>query len=323
MNSMNSRRQGKPQVTIFASAPPVIITDDSSSQPGSPSGQCINGIQRPRSLNLLTPSSVSSMTYKLVLSPGTPQPNRDDLTLIGPGVGAIFFDFDGTLTASPGDEAQRCRKQVELRERAFLLFPPLRALRDAGITLGVLSKSSEATVVGALESAALLELFDGPVLCKAVGLEGKAGYIEDLVLRGSLRHLGPEGSSRVMLVDDDVRELDRARAKGIQTYAAPKYGGLQKEDFDEMFTALGLQATQVVLPPHDLCSGSMPLTGSAPQSSAALAAPVVTPCQKLAHLGAMRPSDEGSGCVLCMRYVLTQPLKWLFSCRPCSGRTSF
>lgn len=286
MNTLNSRRQGKPQVTIYASAPPVIITDDSS-QVGSPTEQYINGVHRPRSLNLQTPSSVSSMTYKLALSPGTPQPNRDDLKLVGPGVGAIFFDFDGTLTASPGDIAQRCRKQVELRERAPLLYPPLRALREAGIVLGILSKSSDATVVGALESASLRELFDGPILCKAVGFEGKAGYIEEVLARGSLRHLGPEGCGRVMLVDDDVRELDRCRSKGIQTYAAPKHGGLQKEDFDEIFTALGLHAEEV------------------PDTSAVEILPAASACQTPSPIGTVRPPDESGGCLVCMRWFFS------------------
>lgn len=195
-------------------------------------------VRRPRCLNLATPSSASSMSYKRLLTPGTPQPERCDLNLISGDVGAVFFDFDGTLTASPGDRAQRCRKQVELRERAPLLAPRLKALREAGMVLAIISKSSEATIIGALECAGLKDFFDGPVIGKAIGLEGKAGYIEDLCCRGCLHHIGMQ--QRALLVDDDVRELDRARLKGIQTYPAPKEGGLQEEDFDEMFAGLGM-----------------------------------------------------------------------------------
>jgi len=195
-------------------------------------------VRRPRCLNLTTPSSASSMSYKRLLTPGTPQPERCDLNLISGDVGAVFFDFDGTLTASPGDRAQRCRKQVELRERAPLLAPRLKALREAGMVLAIISKSSEATILGALECAGLKDLFDGPVIGKAIGLEGKAGYIEDMCCRGCLHHIGMQ--QRALLVDDDVRELDRARLKGIQTYPAPKEGGLQEEDFDEMFAGLGM-----------------------------------------------------------------------------------
>jgi hypothetical protein len=97
-------------------------------------------VRRPRYLNLATPSSASSMSYKRLLTPGTPQPERCDLNLITGDVGAVFFDFDGTLTASPGDRAQRCRKQVELRERAPLLAPRLKALREAGMVLAIISK---------------------------------------------------------------------------------------------------------------------------------------------------------------------------------------
>ena len=38
--------------------------------------------------------------------------------------------------------------------------------------------------------------------------------------------------SRILLVDDDLLELERAKTRGIQVYAAPEDGGLQDEDFD-------------------------------------------------------------------------------------------
>merc|ERR1712110_862044 len=117
----------------------------------------------------------------------------------------------------------------ELCERSSVLRPWLQSLRSVGI----MSKSSEETIRYALDEAGLVDLFeDGPLLGKAVGFDGKAGFIAELVVTGNdLEHLGLEGLSRVLLVDDDVRELDRARAIGIQTYPAPADGGLQDEDF--------------------------------------------------------------------------------------------
>jgi len=237
------RPRRRPGAMEFVTSPPPLLScmDGMSEEAITPthSGDLTcHGVRRPRSLNLATPSSSSSMSLRRLLTPGTPQPDRSDLKLISGDVGAVFFDFDGTLTASPGDRAQRCRKQVELSERAPLLAPRLKALREAGIILAIISKSSEATIVGALECAGLRELFDGPLIAKAIGLEGKAGFIEEICRRGCLNHLGVE--HRALLVDDDVRELDRARSRGIQTYAAPKEGGLQDEDFDEIFAGLSI-----------------------------------------------------------------------------------
>lgn len=229
-------------------------------------GEACAGVRRPRSLNLATPSSSSSISMKRLLTPGTPLPERSDLNLISGDVGAVFFDFDGTLTASPGDRAQRCRKQVELQQRAPLLAPRLKALREAGFVLAIISKSSEATITGALEVAGLRDFFDGPLVAKAVGLEGKAGFIEEICRRGCLDYVGVE--QRALLVDDDVRELDRCRARGIQTYAAPKEGGLQDADFDEIFAGLGIQCPAAAssgagssmgsstIPPSPLACGS-------------------------------------------------------------------
>lgn len=152
----------------------------------------------------------------------------------------MIFDFDGTLTATPGELAQRPQKALELKARAPLLEPRLRELRNAGLVLSVLSKSSEHTVRSALEEAGLLCYFDGPIVGKAVGFEGKAGFIDEFVRAGRLSDLGPEDARGVLLIDDDVRELDRARARGIQTYAAPAIGGLQEADFDEIFAGLGV-----------------------------------------------------------------------------------
>lgn len=198
-----------------------------------------DGARRPFSVaSLATPSSSSSAHYKI--TPGTPLPERSDLKLIVGDVGAIIFDFDGTLTATPGDSAVRWKKQEELKERATFLRPRLQRLVEAGITLGIMTKSSERTVTEALENAELTELFEGPIVAKAIGFEGKAGHIEELAQTGRLKNLGAEGAKRVVLVDDDVLELDRARGKGIQTYAAPQEGGLQVEDFEEIFRGVGL-----------------------------------------------------------------------------------
>lgn len=154
-------------------------------------------------------------------------------------VGAVIFDFDGTLTSTPGDRADRRSKINELKERAAMLSPWLRSLRSADLTLGILSKSTTDTLTAALEAAGLRDVFNGPVHGKAVGFEGKAGFIRDYCAQGgALGGLGPEGLKRVLLVDDDLTELVRAREFGIQTYPAPKDGGLQAEHFDEIFGAL-------------------------------------------------------------------------------------
>lgn len=194
-----------------------------------------------RLLSLKTPSSCNSATMRPAdQTPCSPDPARADLRIIEGDVQAIMFDFDGTLTATVGEAAQRSRKQVELQSRAPMLRPRLQFLRDAGMLLGIISKSSELTIRCAIREAGLGDLFDGPIVAKAVGFEGKAGFIADLVEAGTLGDLGPDGLTRVLLIDDDVRELDRACKRGIQTYAAPPEGGLQDEDFDEIVASLGL-----------------------------------------------------------------------------------
>lgn len=229
----------------------------------SPKGSCIEASpekelrRKPRKLlTLKTPSSCGGGSVRHEWTPKTPDPLRSDLRIIEGNVAAILFDFDGTLTASPGDKAQRSRKQVELQTRAPLLMPRLQNLRDAGVVLGIISKSSELTIRCALREAGLADLFDGPIVAKAVGFDGKAGFIEDLVETGALGDLGEDGVGRVLLVDDDVRELDRARARGIQTYPAPQEGGLQDGDFDEIIASLGLDPGSVVAAPvaHSLPS---------------------------------------------------------------------
>jgi len=200
--------------------------------------------RRPLGLTVATPSSTTTSigTRRFTMSPRTPEPDRGEFRFI-PGdieVAVILFDFDGTLTASPGQNAKRSNKQDELQQRAPMLAPRLRQLREHGIMLGIISKSSELTISGALHGSGLHEHFNVPLVSNASSLEGKAGLIDGL-LKGSLRHLGPESQRRVMLIDDDVFELDRARERGIHTYAAPKEGGLQEEDFDTLFACLGLR----------------------------------------------------------------------------------
>jgi len=176
-----------------------------------------------------------------LVSVSTPNPRRSDQKRLLGNISAFIFDFDGTLTATPGDRAARKYKIMELTERAPLLQPWLRELRNAGITLCIMSKSTQSTIQAALEAAGLGGLFDGPVLGQAVGLEGKAGFIEELCLSGGLAHLGPDAMNRVLLVDDDVHELMRASERGIQTFPAPEDGGLQEDDLSELFEGLGLR----------------------------------------------------------------------------------
>lgn len=176
--------------------------------------------------------------------PESPSPFRDDFrALPAAGVAVIFFDFDGTLTATPGDRAARRTKQLELCERAAMLGPRLKSLRADGASLGIISKSTEGTIRSALDAAELSKFFDAPLVGKAIGFEGKAGFIEDLALNGCLPRLGSTVKhgvpfSRILLVDDDVLELERAKARGLQVYAAPEDGGLQDEDFDVISEAL-------------------------------------------------------------------------------------
>lgn len=213
----------------------------------SPAAALMTPAQRCRersfNLGLATPQSCSSNPYTLVLTPRTPGPVRDDLKSLVGDVAVIFFDFDGTLTATPGISVRRQSQKVsELTERASFLKPRLASLRNAGILLGIISKSTAFTVQDALRAAGLAEYFAGPIVGQAVGLEGKAGFIEQLVLSGSLSPLPSETASicRILLVDDDVLELDMARDMGVQTFPAPADGGLQDEHFDEIFTCLNV-----------------------------------------------------------------------------------
>lgn len=175
-----------------------------------------------------------------VVTPGSPEPPRESFRPLGGRVRVVFFDFDGTLTATPGEAGtRRLRKKRELERRAPMLGPPLRGLRDAGILLGIVSKSTEQTIREALDGAGLADLFEGPVIGKALGLEGKAGLIADMHEAGRLDSC-TEGLARILLVDDDIHELARSRERGIQTFAAPREGGLQEADFREIFAYLSL-----------------------------------------------------------------------------------
>jgi len=164
------------------------------------------------------------------------------MKLVEGGVGLLLFDFDGTLTSVPGEKAKRGQKKADLEQRARLLERYLEAFQSAGIVLGIITKSQEGTVRGALAEAGLQRYFEGPVIGNAIGFEGKAGFIEELLQAVDFPHVqrGEAGLSQVLLVDDDVRELRRAQAKGIQTFPAPQVGGLQEDDLAELVTALGL-----------------------------------------------------------------------------------
>jgi len=155
-----------------------------------------------------------------------------------------MFDFDGTLTSTPGDRQVRVRKRAELCERAPMLRQHLHCIREAGCLMGVISKSSEDTIRSSLEAGGLLDYFDAPIVARANGFEGKVGFLQELARHGSLRRPGDRRSGpaphRVLLVDDDVLELDRAAAAGFQTYAAPAQGGLTEEDFAAIRASLHL-----------------------------------------------------------------------------------
>lgn len=173
----------------------------------------------------------------------TPEPSRQEMKLVEGGVGLLLFDFDGTLTSVPGEKAKRGQKKADLEQRARLLERYLEAFQSAGIVLGIITKSQEGTVRDALAEAGLQRYFAGPVIGNAIGFEGKAGFIEELLQASDFPHgqRGEAGLGQVLLVDDDVRELRRARAKGIQTFPAPQTGGLQEDDLTELVTSLGLE----------------------------------------------------------------------------------
>lgn len=163
-----------------------------------------------------------------------------DFECISGKVSVILFDFDGTLTSVPGEKALGVCKQDDLLKRSTMLAPRLRALRVAGLSLGIISKSTSTTIQSALHAAGLADFFDGPIVAKAVGLKGKAGFIQELVRTGPLSHLGADGVRQVLLVDDDLSELEQALAEGIQTYPVSRKGGLQEEDFNAIWEAIGL-----------------------------------------------------------------------------------
>lgn len=201
------------------------------------------GLSRPRELSLVSTGSLAlSFSDPGLLSPSTPNPDRQNFREVTGGVAIIFFDFDGTLTATPGDRAARGKKLSELCSRATMLKPRLNAFREAGVTLGIISKSTEVTIRDALDAACLADLFNGPIIGKAVGFEGKAGIIEEMTRSGTLRL--PKGHSwqatmrSTLLVDDDVLELDRARRMGLQAFAAPAEGGLQDDDLQVILGGL-------------------------------------------------------------------------------------
>jgi len=241
-----------------------------------------------------TLSSLNTSRSDFVLSkPGTPLPERNNFRTITGKVDVIIFDFDGTLTATPGDRQVRKEKRVEIEQRAPLLKPALSALREAGALLGILSKSTEVTIRDALAAGGLTSFFDAPIIGKAVGFEGKAGYIRDLAQQGSLRRPGDRRpgpvAHRILLVDDDVLELERARAAGLQTYAAPTDGGLQEEDFGVILESLKLPPNR---PPRATSRGSLgTLNRISTTSVPALSPPVET--QPWCLPGLDKPTQSG------------------------------
>lgn len=232
----------------FALIPQLVALSSRSTAGSSTPPQRV----RERAINLglstPTPQSCASNPHRFPssiwnTSPRTPDPARDDLKLLSGDVSVVFFDFDGTLTATPGVLANRhATKSAELCERKPLLSPQFKKLRDRGIVLGIISKSTEFTVRTALEAAGLADFFDGPIVGKAVGLEGKAGFIEEMVSSNILPVHENAGLQRIMLVDDDVHELQRAAQIGVQTWPAPPEGGLQLSDFEQILARIDFGA---------------------------------------------------------------------------------
>ena len=137
----------------------------------------VDPLQRPPRPRMSALSSTSLRSDSPAPRPETPAPLRDDFrSSPSAGVAVIYFDFDGTLTATPGDRAARRTKQLELCDRAPMLGPRLKILKDQGASLGIISKSTENTIRSALEAANLANLFDAPLVAKAVGFEEKVGF---------------------------------------------------------------------------------------------------------------------------------------------------
>lgn len=261
-------------MTDFRSTPPLGHDEDADearfgeSQPLRPNTHA-GTTRRPMMLSLS--GSLSSLKASLTdpdaFRPDTPLPERIDYRNITGRVDVIMFDFDGTLTATPGDRQVRSRKRAEICERASLLQPRLQALREAGCQLGIISKSTELTIRDALLAGGLAGFFDAPIVAKAIGFEGKVGFIQDLARRGALRRPGDKrpgpAAHRILLVDDDVLELERANAGGLQTYAAAAEGGLREQDFDAILESLRLPASKPQLRPalnKNLSNGHMALS---------------------------------------------------------------
>lgn len=203
---------------------------------------------------LRTPSETSTPRVLRDLEcVGTPEPPRADLKAVKGEVRVVYFDFDGTLTATPGPACggggvgggHAARASSELCERKRLLEPFLEALcsEEGGCALGIISKSTKNTIQRALREAGLEKYFKAPLVDKAVGFEGKAGFLEDLISESQSTSFPADKMHQVLLVDDDLRELARASAKGAQTFPAPPEGGLQKVDLVELLSlALGQTA---------------------------------------------------------------------------------
>jgi len=191
-------------------------------------------------LSLDSPSSCGSASFEQNFPCVTPSSQYSKLERITGDVGIIFFDFDGTLTSIPGEAARGVCKQEDLLRRAPMLEPHLQSFGAAGIVLGIISKSTSTTIQSALQAAGLLKFFDGPVIAKATGFEGKAGFIKDVVNKGTFRHLGVESLDRILLVDDDTFELERACEDGIQTYPVSGKRGLQNSDLLAISLGIGI-----------------------------------------------------------------------------------
>lgn len=144
----------------------------------------------------------------------------------------IFFDFDGTLTNTPGGEGANPLR--ELKERTPLLTKYLTLLGEAGILVGILSKRRTDDLRSYLATTKLTRFFTTTVEVPTSSLGGKVSEIQK-ELEG--KYLVDENAA---LVDADYDELKLARGAGVHTYPAPKQGGLTESDFEAIMHMIGV-----------------------------------------------------------------------------------
>merc|ERR1711957_309472 len=180
---------------------------------------------------------------------GTEQAHANVHQSTGSAVGMFMFDIDGALLDSANldgstPEGAKQQKQVARQRAIGVLAPRLKAIRDAGVSAGVVASSRNLTAPEErLDDCGIRQLFDGPLLLVPSGKD-KASCIEAAVAgakEGVLRRFQCQGGlARITLVDGDSEELRKASAKGIRTAQAPSKGGggLRDRDLDALISAV-------------------------------------------------------------------------------------